>query len=755
MANKIGVRVMVFAMVLFVCGFAATGGAATSGAEQIVGKVPDDTIAFAATSGGDELKAAFEKTILGKMWNDPNVQTFVKSIKNEIIGKIKGEIGDPNSAKFVDEVLNFADVLLKRPAVIGAAWDRSITGSAGSPQEELPLYGFAIIDVSARQLEIAKAIIRFESLAPKGAIVDVNVADLKMHWFADSKEEPGYWGFVGNYFVFAVNDRAGHVAKNLRNSQRKAAVNYLADVEGSGDALVLYADWQKIAELIKTHAQKEGGQEEIKVVSAVMKELGLADVKSIKARFGFSGSDVVGQELIEIPQPRTGIPARLKPIDLMMFNLADSRSVDAAAFNVDLGGIYDTVMNTIRVASPNNVYPLAKMNIEGLESQIGFSIRNDFLAGLAGPMLFYSIPEGALSDVPGGGIVLVAKTANTRAVEKSLKYLGNLAAKDSNNVAKDSNAIKSSSNTVQVISKEEDGRTYHTFAMLPYAAMQILPTWTITDNNHLVVAMNQPLCAKAVSRITGADRSDSIRMTAGFKKAVEGLRNEPLYLNYTDSRVQFEQMLKAAQQYWPMLTMGAAGAGFKLPLTLPSLQHITEQMGPTVQYCYYDSKGLHKYYRGSGIEVGLTSVAVGSFGAAVLMPALAKTRQLAQRVSSASNLSSIGKAMVIYANDYNDVYPADLKELVEKGGLSQKSLESPRKPRDFNGPSFIYIAGQNAIMPPDNILVYENPEFCRDGVNVLFNDAHVEFVEPAEFKKAIEETYKRLNKPMPEIKFGK
>ena len=52
MAKKIGIRVMFFAMVLFVCGFVTTASAATSGAEQIIGKLPDETIGFIATSGG-------------------------------------------------------------------------------------------------------------------------------------------------------------------------------------------------------------------------------------------------------------------------------------------------------------------------------------------------------------------------------------------------------------------------------------------------------------------------------------------------------------------------------------------------------------------------------------------------------------------------------------------------------------------------------------------------------------------------------
>ena len=80
-----------------------------------------------------------------------------------------------------------------------------------------------------------------------------------------------------------------------------------------------------------------------------------------------------------------------------------------------------------------------------------------------------------------------------------------------------------------------------------------------------------------------------------------------------------------------------------------------------------------------------------------------------------------------------------------------KLLESPRKPADFDGASFIYIAGQSTSMNPNNVVVYENPEFCDEKVNVLFLDSHVEVVDQDELLDALEETYERLGKPMQEF----
>lgn len=44
------------------------------------------------------------------------------------------------------------------------------------------------------------------------------------------------------------------------------------------------------------------------------------------------------------------------------------------------------------------------------------------------------------------------------------------------------------------------------------------------------------------------------------------------------------------------------------------------------------------------------------------------------------NLSVIGKACLLYANDQEDKLPPDLQTLVKEGNLLPTSLESKRKP---------------------------------------------------------------------------
>ena len=53
----------------------------------------------------------------------------------------------------------------------------------------------------------------------------------------------------------------------------------------------------------------------------------------------------------------------------------------------------------------------------------------------------------------------------------------------------------------------------------------------------------------------------------------------------------------------------------------------------------------------------LVVIAIIALLMGILMPALARVRQIAYRLYCGTNLSGIGKAMLIYANDYDDEFP--------------------------------------------------------------------------------------------------
>jgi hypothetical protein len=137
-------------------------------------------------------------------------------------------------------------------------------------------------------------------------------------------------------------------------------------------------------------------------------------------------------------------------------------------------------------------------------------------------------------------------------------------------------------------------------------------------------------------------------------------------------------------------------------------------------------------------------------------PALIGAREQAQRATSMNNMRKIALGCLLYAEENERKLPPNLKILVEKGYIRKPEvLESPSKPKDFMGPSYIYVAGLKIQMRNASkiIICYENPAFCGDKICAAFLDGHVESMGQAGFLERLQATYKQLGKEMPDIKF--
>lgn len=132
----------------------------------------------------------------------------------------------------------------------------------------------------------------------------------------------------------------------------------------------------------------------------------------------------------------------------------------------------------------------------------------------------------------------------------------------------------------------------------------------------------------------------------------------------------------------------------------------------------------------------------------IMMPALARTRSIAQRMVCGANLSGLSKAMLIYANDCNDMYPTSSKWcdlLIEHADMPPQMFvckAASEGPCNYAMNKNIEKLGTNS--PPDMVLLFESkpgwnqsggPEILTtenhngDGCNVSFVDGHVEFVK--------------------------
>ncbi len=711
---------------------AASGASAV---EELAKRMPDDVVAFMGTSGEEALRKDFEKTILGRIWNDPNVQSLYQSIESQILTKIQQDVDDPNEIESLAMGADMARLVAGRPMIFGVV---PLKGSA-QIEEKPPVYVFAVLDAGTHKAELEAMVRKLESLAGAGEVEDVNVGSARMRRPKGDLPVSLYWGWSGKYLVAAFGDDEGAAMRYVQKP-RAAVPEYLGKVPTAGDVVVAHVDVRRITGFIDTFIRRVKDAETADLIAAVLKESGLSGVGTVTWRAGFAGPNVVIGAYVKTATPRTGLLAALKPVDPAAIDMVDERAVTANVVNLDAAGVYDTILRTVKAASPE-AHARVEGGVAAVESEIKVSIRKDLLESLAGPAIFYTLGAGTIPEAPFGGMVALIQLKDARLFEKTMAGLGREA------TARSNGGLLASSK------KRDDGRMVHSWVVPQLSMMQIMPTWSVT-NGYAVIGSNPAAYDLAAGRLlsTGEGRK-SIRETARYREVASRLPDGLLNLSYADSQTQYTQAMTVIRQFWPMASMFVVQAGLSLPPAAPSLDYIIRDMKPSCEFCWAGPDGLYVQYQGPGIEASLSSVAAVSFGMGIMMPALARTRQLAFRMTSETNLSSVGTALFIYTDDHDGKLPPDLQTLVREANLSPKSLESKLKPKDFDDPSYIYIPGQDMSMYPGNIVAYDNPAFCVEGVNVLFLDTHVEFMKPAEFRDELEATYTRLKRPVPEIRF--
>jgi len=721
---------MVIVSLLVMAGW-ASAQAAPSAVEDLTRVMPDDTMYFLAISGHDAVEDACAKTAIGKLCADPGVRTFVDSVKTELLAALGREEG-PEAPEMVKMALQYVELATNRPIMVGLA--------GVEVDEGPPACLFLIINAGPRKAEIAAAVTKLEEMIGQEVqVIDTQVGSLTMHTLEDTEGVPAYWGWLGDHLVLALNDPKGMATKYVQ-SPRSAPTDHLNKVPGHGDILAVYYNIGKVWNTIETFAKSEGEEEDIRSVKTALDKLGITKIGTIVGRVGVANSQIVNDAVVEISGPRTGLLGAFKPVNPAVLGMVDAQAMTASAFNVDVAHIFDTVMDTLKAVSPDDGYPEVTEGLAQMEQELGFKVRDGLIKSLGGPAIMYSLPAGKMVEAPMGGLVVMAKLNDAALFEQTMGQIAAVATKMSDGM------LQTSEQT------DAQGRKTHVWTVAPLAMAQVLPTWTIVKD-YAVIGSNTPLCAMGAKQAEG-QAAQSLLTAPGYKQVASDLPGDLLSVTYIDSQVQFNQMMMQLQQFWPMATMFATQAQIKLPVMLPAVGHIAQEMQPAIEYSYARPDGIHSHYQGSGMEVGLRSVAVAGVGAGVALPAITRARTQARRVSSMSNLKQMALAVIMYAEDNDGKCPPDL-EAVKPYGVDDRVLQSPRKPNGFSGPSYIYIPGlsRNIQGPAETIVVYENPQICDDGTNVAFMDGHVEFMRPWQFRQALERTYKKLGKEAPEVHF--
>jgi prepilin-type processing-associated H-X9-DG protein len=150
---------------------------------------------------------------------------------------------------------------------------------------------------------------------------------------------------------------------------------------------------------------------------------------------------------------------------------------------------------------------------------------------------------------------------------------------------------------------------------------------------------------------------------------------------------------------------------------------------------------------------------------------LAPDRELARRLLCQSHLRELGQAILLYSNDNCGLHPPTLDVLVSggyitpdmficpssgdrvaPGATTQQVVASIRaNPRHCSYVQVIYIPRSrfNSTLPAEAVIAHEPLTNHDDGLNVLFYDGHIEWLDKAHANHLLAELTAGRNPPDP------
>jgi hypothetical protein len=678
---------------------------------ELAARVPADAAAYAEWAGADSLSDVYAGSTLSKVVDASKFSQTVPALVDDLLTRFGPRV--PGLAQNVPLILRDARYAWHHPLV-------AYFGGLNRPnlKDAGPAAGI-IMDAGADADAVAPLLADIVKNAPPE-----NAAAVTRD---------------GTIFTVTFNDRspAGGFAAT---PAYHALQTFAADPTGDKTALAFYVDTAQFHHLLEFAPANREDPADRAQFERVLKTLDIERLGHFYYRAAFASDAWDGQSLLEMKQPAP---------PLLAFMTAGTVGDDAlkkvpidatacGAMHLDIAGFWDAVRDLIvqsdRAGAAQATQRLA-MNFAQIKAHTGVDIEAQVFRAIGDTPVFYQTEAQA--------IVVLVPLKDPEGFKSALAALEPLI----------SAPMARNNPSMAIHITERNGLTIHSIIVGMRAMV-----WTVA-NGHLIFTTS-PRQIDGIAQALAPDALSAAKSIldnpdfATARDAVLPAGAKPIRLAYTDSRKTVPQMLLGLNMALGMANMAGANVS---PDIIPQADALQPYLAPAVTAVWVDAQGIHTHERtrfpGESMLAGDLTIPAVAFGTAVMIPSLGRARELANRAADGASLTGIAKAANLYGAENNDALPPHMAVLLINGWVSPKGLvsrSSNTKPLELTPQQldaaktdwktiaplvdahtdFIYVgAGMHNDVDATIPLVFSRIGLPgRDGINIAFQDAHVEFV---------------------------